>query len=63
MLPNGRKNELFAGHDQGAENWASIASLIEPALSRARHRVDWTKPLRGNSVRQVLSGTTISRIS
>ena len=24
-----RKNALFAGHDQGAENWASIASLIE----------------------------------
>jgi hypothetical protein len=24
-----RKNTLFAGHDQGAENWACIASLIE----------------------------------
>ncbi len=24
-----RKNALFAGHDEGAENWASIASLIE----------------------------------
>lgn len=24
-----RKNALFAGHDQGAENWAYIASLIE----------------------------------
>ncbi len=24
-----RKNSLFAGHDQGAENWACIASLIE----------------------------------
>ncbi|TCP73960.1 transposase IS66-like protein [Rhizobium sp. PP-CC-2G-626] len=24
-----RKNALFAGHDAGAENWASIASLIE----------------------------------
>ncbi len=24
-----RKNALFAGHDQGAENWAAIASLIE----------------------------------
>jgi len=24
-----RKNALFAGHDQGAENWAGIASLIE----------------------------------
>ena len=24
-----RKNALFAGHDQGAENWATIASLVE----------------------------------
>jgi len=24
-----RKNALFAGHDNGAENWAIIASLIE----------------------------------
>jgi transposase len=24
-----RKSALFAGHDQGAENWACIASLIE----------------------------------
>jgi transposase len=24
-----RKNALFAGHDQGAANWACLASLIE----------------------------------
>ncbi len=24
-----RKNSLFAGHDQGAQNWAIIASLLE----------------------------------
>ena len=24
-----RKNALFAGHDQGGENWAAIASLVE----------------------------------
>ena len=24
-----RKNSLFAGHDQGAQNWACLASLIE----------------------------------
>jgi len=24
-----RKNALFAGHDVGAENWATVASLIE----------------------------------
>ena len=23
------QNTLFAGHDQGAENWAAIASLVE----------------------------------
>jgi transposase len=33
-----RKNALFAGHDQGAENWACIASLVETCLCRARHR-------------------------
>ena len=27
----GRKNALFAGSDEGAENWASLASLIESA--------------------------------
>jgi transposase len=26
-----RKNSLFAGHDQGAANWACVASLIETA--------------------------------
>jgi transposase len=26
-----RKNALFAGHDDGAENWAILASLIETA--------------------------------
>lgn len=24
-----RKNALFAGHDLGAENWATIATLVE----------------------------------
>ena len=27
----GRKNHLFAGSDGGAENWATIASLIQTA--------------------------------
>jgi transposase len=27
----GRKNALFAGHDEGAKSWATIASLIETA--------------------------------
>ena len=29
MIALNRKNALFAGHDQGAENWAAIASLVE----------------------------------
>src|SRR6202049_304176 len=37
-----RKNALFAGHDQGAENWACIASLIETCLCRARHKQVYT---------------------
>jgi transposase len=24
-----RKNALFAGHDEGAQNWAIVASLVE----------------------------------
>jgi hypothetical protein len=24
-----RKKSLFAGHDQGAQNWACLASLVE----------------------------------
>lgn len=30
-----RKNALFAGHDAGAENWATIASLIETCKRNA----------------------------
>jgi transposase len=33
-----RKNALFAGSDEGGENWAAVASLIETCLCRARHR-------------------------
>ena len=46
----GRKNALFAGSDGGAEHWAVIASLIETALCRTRHRAGWTKPLRGRTL-------------
>jgi transposase len=31
-----RKNALFAGHDDGAANWACIASLIETAKLNGR---------------------------
>ena len=34
----GRKNHLFAGSDGGGEHWAVIASLIETALCRVRHK-------------------------
>src|SRR5208283_5284340 len=34
----GRKNHLFAGSDGGAEHWAVLASLIETALCRTRHK-------------------------
>ncbi len=30
-----RKNALFAGHDTGAENWATIASLLESCKMNA----------------------------
>jgi hypothetical protein len=33
-----RKNALFAGSDGGAEHSATVASLIETALCRARHK-------------------------
>jgi transposase len=29
MIALSRRNALFAGHDQGAANWACIASLVE----------------------------------
>ena len=29
MIAPSRKNALFAGSDEGAENWAMLASLIE----------------------------------
>ena len=33
-----RKNALFAGHDAGAANCATIASLVEPANSTPQSR-------------------------
>jgi len=36
-----RKNALFAGHDAGAENWATIASLIETCKLNAVDPHDW----------------------
>ena len=37
----GRKNSLFAGSDEGAENWACLASLIETAKLNAVNPHAW----------------------
>ena len=56
-----RKNALFAGHDDGAENWAILASLIETAkLSN----IDPPKPgLPIPSPAWSISGPTIASTS
>jgi transposase len=36
-----RKNALFAGHDLGAENWATIASLVETCKLNAVDPLAW----------------------
>ncbi|MQX91684.1 hypothetical protein GHK63_19390 [Sinorhizobium meliloti] len=33
-----RKNSLFAGSDGGGRSWATIATLLQTALCRARHK-------------------------
>jgi transposase len=53
-----RKNALFAGHDAGAENWATIASLIETCkLNAVDPQVYLTRTLsgivRGHKQRQI----------
>jgi transposase len=37
-----RKNALFAGHDRGAEGWATIASLLETCKLNAVDPLGWT---------------------
>jgi hypothetical protein len=39
-----RKNALFAGHDAGAENWATIASLIETCKLNGADPFKYLKP-------------------
>ena len=36
-----RKNALFAGHDLGAENWATIASVVETCKLNAVDPLAW----------------------
>lgn len=39
----GRKNALFAGHDEGAKSWATIASLIETCKLNGIEPFAWLK--------------------
>ena len=57
-----RKNALFAGHDLGAENWAVLASLVETALCRMRHRQVYAAP-RTMPNSDVLDGRTSSDLA
>ena len=50
-----RKNALFAGHDEGAANWACIASLIE-LLQAQRRRSAGLSGRRARQARQSLAG-------
>ena len=49
-----RKNALFAGHDEGAANWACIASLIEMLQAQRRRSASLFRP-RARQVRQPLA--------
>ena len=49
-----RKNALFAGHDQGAENWACIASLIETCKLQRRRSASLPRR-RAHQARQSLA--------
>jgi hypothetical protein len=51
-----RKNALFAGHDDGAENWAILASLIETAKLSGIDPQAWLADILASSI----SGPTIA---
>ena len=53
-----RKNSLFAGHDQGAINWACIASLIETAKL---HGVD-PKPYLADILTKLVNGWPMAKV-
>jgi transposase len=53
-----RKNSLFAGHDQGAINWACIASLIETAKL---HGID-PKPYLADILTKLVNGWPMAKI-
>jgi hypothetical protein len=45
-----RKNALFAGHDDGANNWAIVASLIETAKLNGVDPQAWLADVLGRLV-------------
>ncbi len=53
-----RKNALFAGHDEGAENWAIIASLIETCKMNAITPHAWP----ANTFNSIVNGHKQSQI-
>jgi transposase len=57
FLPDMGRN-LFAGHDQGAVNWACIASLIETAKL---HGID-PKPYLANILTKLVNGWPMAKI-
>jgi transposase len=55
---NTQKNSLFAGHDQGAVNWACIASMIETAKL---HGID-PKPYLADILTKLVNGWPMAKI-
>ena len=58
MSQNPRKNALFAGHEVGAENWATLASLIATCKISDVNPVDYL----AETLRAILDGHPMSRI-
>jgi transposase len=54
----GRKNALFAGHDEGARSWATIASLIETAKLNDVEPFAWLK----TTLEAIARGHPVSRL-
>ena len=53
-----RKNALFAGHDAGAQNWATLASLIETCKLNAIDPHAWLT----STLHAIVNGHKQSRI-
>ena len=57
-MPLTRKNALFAGNETGAENWATLASLVATCKLSAVNPVDYL----ADTLRAILDGHPKSRI-